>query len=327
MTYDFKGDTLKCPNCGNTDNPDIEYDNKENFDLCPICGGQLNLGKYGSAVKCGYCDSYVVSDTRLGGDNTPYRIIPTTITKKEMFELLTKKFGKYLCIIPEIFSQSRLKEVIIEYVPYWVYRFGVRAVYNGVVKESVTTGNTTVTDTYNVSETWDLDMGNVPVDASDRMPDEILDALEPFDFKKGLDFKPEYLSGSNSELFNHDSDFYKEEASYKVCDCVYEFIDDRIHEKFPHAVNITDKKLRDETIINMRTLDRDYYLLPVYRYSYTFEDGKVLDYYVNGQTKEIYGTAPISKKRLWGAIAAIVTAFAGGAALITTFLMLIGGAV
>ena len=66
---------------------------------------------------------------------------------------------------------NRLKEVIIEYVPYWVYNFNIKAAYAGVIKESVTTGNTTVTDTYSVTEAWDLGMEESPVDASEKMPD------------------------------------------------------------------------------------------------------------------------------------------------------------
>ncbi|MBR5376635.1 MAG: hypothetical protein IK139_05090 [Lachnospiraceae bacterium] len=327
MVYDFNKDHLVCPNCDSAGEPDIEYDDKDSFDTCPICGGQLNLGQYGSARRCNYCDSYVVSDTRLGGDNKPDAIIPTTITKKRVFELLTEKFRKYLCIIPEVFSESRLKEVMIEYVPYWVYRFSIKAAYAGTIQESVTTGNTTVKDTYSVMEAWSFDMKNVPVDASEKMPDEIMDELEPFDFKGELEFKPEYLSGSESEIANHESDHYKEEACYKVAGRVYDFILDNLNMTYPHATNLSCNTVAGDTNLDIKTAGSEYYLLPVYRYSYTLKNGTVLDYYVNGQTEEIFGSAPISEKRLWTAIAATVTAFAGIAAVVTTILMLIGGAV
>ncbi len=327
MVYDFEKDTLKCPNCDSEGNPQVEYDNKDDIDICPICGGQLNLGKYGSARKCSYCDSYIVSDTRLGGDNRPDAIIPTTITKKQVFKLLTEKFSKYLCIIPEIFSESRLKEVIIEYVPYWIYNFDIKASFSGSVKTSVTTGNTTVIDTYSVREDWDLEMGNVPVDASEKMPDSIMDELEPFNFNGALDFKPEYLSGSESEIFNHPSSHYKEEAAFKAAAFAYDHMYARLMERYPDANNLSRSFISRSTSLNMVTGKTAYYLLPVYRYSYTFKSGKILDYYVNGQTEEIFGSAPISTKRLWIAIAATVTAFAGLASVITTILMLIGGAI
>ena len=327
MIYDFTKKGLICPNCESMDDPDIEYDNKNDLNICPICGGNLNLGKYGTSVKCGYCDSYVVSDIRLAGDNAPLKIVPTTITKKEMFDLLIGKFSGYMCLIPEVFSPSRLKEVIIEYVPFWVYRFDTKMEFSGQIKESVTTGNTTVRDTYSVSEIWDLTMRHVPVDASDRMPDRIMDELEPFVLGNALDFKPEYLSGSESELFNHESEFYKEQASYKVSDMAYEFMADKLRQRYKHADNISPRMIRDNTDINMTTLSGDFYMLPVYKYSYTFKDGRKLDYYVNGQTKEIFGKAPISTGRLWAAVVATLTAFMGAAALVATILMLIGGAV
>ena len=248
------------------------------------------------------------------------------MTKAEMFTLLTEKFDKYMCLIPEIFSPSRLKEVIIEYVPYWVYEFGVRTEFNGNVRESVTTGNTTVIDTYSVHEVWDLRFGNVPVDASEQMPDEVMDELEPFDLRKALDFQPEYLSGSNSEVFNFESAHYKEEAAYKVCDHIYDFVEDELRKSFKHAININAKMIKDCTALNITTLKSEYYLLPVYKYSYVFKSGRTLDYYVNGQTREVYGVAPLSFKKLWIAIAATMTAVGGVIAVIASILILIGGA-
>ncbi len=327
MVYDFDKDVLVCPNCDSVGDPQTEYDNKDDPDICPICGGQLNLGQYGSARRCNYCDSYIVSDQRLGGNNRPDAIIPTTITKKRVFELLTEKFKNYICLIPEVFSESRLKEVIIEYVPYWVYAFNIKAAYSGIIKESVTSGNTTVTDTYSVVESWNFNMHDVPVDASEKMPDIIMDELEPFKFTEKLDFKPEYLSGSESEIANHESDHYKEEACYKVAGSVYDFIYDELSHTYPHAVNLSSGTVSKDTSLDITTAGAGYYLLPVYKYSYTLRNGTIYDYYVNGQTEEISGTAPISESRLWTAIAATVTAFAGVAALITTVLMLIGGAV
>ena len=326
MVYDFTKKDLVCPNCESVGNPQIEHDNRDDENLCPICGGSLNLGKYGTSVKCGYCDSYVVSDSRLSGDKAPMKLVPTTITKKEMFELLTGKFSGYLCIIPEVFSVSRLKEVIIEYVPYWVYRFDVKMNFFGDVKESLTTGSTTVRDTYNVSESWELSMRNVPVDASDRMPDRIMDDLEPFILGNALDFKPEYLSGSESELFNHESDYYKEQASYKVSDMAYQMMTEKLQMRYKNADNLSRGMIRDHTDLGITTVASEFYMLPVYKYTYTFKDGKQLDYYVNGQTKEICGRAPISKSRLITAAAATLTAFMGAAAIITTIIMLIGGA-
>ncbi len=327
MIYDFTKNDLVCPNCETKGNPHTEYDNKDDLNQCPICGGSLNLGKYGTSVKCGYCDSYVVSDIRLSGDNAPVKLVPTTITKQEMFDLLTEKFSQYMCLIPEVFSPSRLKEVIIEYVPYWVYRFNIKTYFSGKIHETRVSGNNTIKDTYSVTESWDIDMSNVPVDASDRMPDKIMEEIEPFELNRALDFKPEYLSGSESELFNHENDFYREQAAYKVCDAAYEFIADRLRKSYLHADNINAGMIRNNTDLSITTKDNEFYMLPVYKYSYTFKDGRKLDYYVNGQTKEISGKAPVSKARIAAAAVAALTAFMGAAAIVSTILMVLGGAV
>ncbi|MCR5488152.1 MAG: hypothetical protein K6F35_11640 [Lachnospiraceae bacterium] len=326
MIYDFKEKTLTCPSCSQSNPPEPVSDNLDDVEICPVCGGSLSLGRYGTAVKCGYCDSFNVIASRLSGEAEPSAIVPTFMSRKHMFELLREKFSRYLCIIPEAFSESRLKEVIIEYVPYWVYHFGIRASFNGEIRTSKTTGNTTVTDTYAVRIVTDLGLSNVPVDASDLMPDEIMDDLEPFDLKTALPFKIEQLSGSNSERFNHDAEFYKEEAACKASSQAYDYIYEDLMKRYPHATNLSERTIRDHTDLNITTLDIRYFLLPVYKYSYTFHSGRVLDYYVNGQTEEVWGTAPISKPRLILAVAATILLFSGVASIVTTILMAIGGA-
>ena len=326
MTYDFQTGSLTCPSCGQSSPPQPVPDHSGDAEICPICGGSLALGRYGTAVRCGYCDSFNVITSRLDGEAKPAAIVPTLMSRKHMFELLHQKFDRYLCIIPEAFSESRLKEVIIEYVPYWVYHFGIRASWDGKINTSRTTGNTTVTDTYEVKIVTDLGMSNIPVDASDLMPDEIMDALEPFDLKRAIPFQTEQLSGSNSERFNHDRDFYKEEAACKACDQAYDYIYDDLKKRYPHAVNLSDRYIREHTDLNITTLDIRYYLLPVCKYTYTFHSGKSLDYYVNGQTEEVWGIAPISKPRLVTAVAATIVLFSGIASIVTTILMAIGGA-
>ncbi len=326
MIFNFQKRTLECPNCNSTGAPDPRPETPGNPELCPICGGSLELGKYHTAVRCEYCDSYNILLSRLSGQGQPSAIIPTQMDKKRMFQLLRDKFAKYLCIVPEIFSESRLKEVIIEYVPYWVYNFGIRASYHGKIRTAKVLGNQTITDVYEIDLVTDLDMSNVPVDASDEMPDEVMDALEPFDFSKSMDFRPEYLSGSNSELFNRDSPAYKAEAAFKASDQTYAYLCEHLRGRYPDATNLSPGTVKSDTELNITTLRSSYYLLPVYKYSYTFHSGKTLDYYVNGQTEEVWGIAPISNGRLAAAIAATITAFAGAAAIITTLIMGIGGA-
>lgn len=326
MVYNFEKKTLECPSCGSINTPELHADNKDNPDVCPICGGALELGKYGSAKKCGYCDSYVVSDARTSGQYQPQYIIPSTMTKKTMFQLLDSKFAKYMCIIPEIFSENRLKEVIIEYVPYWVYTFGLRATYTDEIKTSKEVGDRTRIDSYHIEKVIDVKMGDVPVDASDRMPDGVMDELEPFDFTAQTEFRQEYLSGSNSEIYNHESDAYREEAALKASAKTYEYVMDKVREEYEDSTDVNLGSVSSHTALDVTTLQNDYYLLPVYRYSYKFKSGRTLDYYVNGQTKEICGDVPISRRRLATACAAVLTAFAGAAALVVTFMMIIGGA-
>ena len=251
MIYNFEKNTLECPNCGSTGQPEPHADSKDNFTICPICGGELPLGQFGSACKCGYCDSYVVSDVRTSGEYVPAAIVPSLISKRTVFSLLEEKFSGYLCLIPEVFSEKRLKEVIIEYVPYWIYDFGMRASYSGELRRSTELGSRTRIDKYHIEKVMDIEMGSVPVDASDKMPDDIMDELEPFDLSTAIPFRQEFLSGSESEIFNRESEYYKEEASLKASDKAYDFIYNDISKQYRDLDGLSRDSIPDCTSLNI----------------------------------------------------------------------------
>lgn len=78
----------------------------------------------------------------------------------------------------------------------------------GTKVRSWTTGNTQYTETsyYDIVRDMDIDFVKIPVDASVGMPDDVMDLMEPFDYKELQEFKPEYLSGFHSERYNMTSD-------------------------------------------------------------------------------------------------------------------------
>ena len=83
---------------------------------------------------------------------------------------------------------------------------------------SWTTGNTQYTETsyYDIVRDMDIDFVKIPVDASVEMPDDVMDLMEPFDYKELQEFKPEYLSGFHSERYNMTSDLVESRAKAKM---------------------------------------------------------------------------------------------------------------
>ncbi len=324
MVYNFTKMVLECPNCGTEGNPDIRRDyGKSN---CPNCGAELTRGSLDIAWKCGYCGTYYVDTDEAEGEKAPAHMIPTTLTKKEAFALLQEEYKNYLCLIPEIFSDKRLDEVMTEYVPYWVYNFDLVASYDGTAKETSRVANDTVIKTVRIQSSQRLTFGNIPADASDRMPDEIMDAVEPFAFDKALNFDPQYLAGSRAQIYAHPSDYYAKRAYEKMETYAREYFAEQVVREFSRTP-LSAPDVAADAHLETTGMSSEFWLLPVYVYKYTTIGGRELTYYINGQTKEIYGTVPISRWRLLAGCLSASAFFMGLAAIVTLIVLFMGGAV
>ncbi len=324
MVYNFSKMVLECPNCASEGNPHIrkDYGNTN----CPNCGAELTKGPNDIAWKCEYCGTYYVDTDEAKGEKAPAHMIPTTLTKKEAFALLQEKYSNYLCLIPEVFSDKRLDEIMTEYVPYWVYRFDLAASYEGTAKESTRVANDTYIKTVRIQASQRFTFGNIPADASERMPDDIMDEVEPFEFDKALDFQSEYLAGSRAQIYAHPSDYYKQRAYEKMEGYALDYFAEQVKDTFPRTPLSSDRVAAD-TRLEVLGSSSEFWLLPVYVYKYTTIGGRELTYYVNGQTKEIYGTVPISKGRLLAGCVSAGAFFMGVAAIVTMLVLFMGGAV
>ncbi len=323
MVYNFNKKTLECLNCGNMGAPELLPAAADGN--CRNCGAPLEPGPYDIAGKCPFCGTYHVYEEKAVGEHAPVRIIPTTLTRIEAFRLLQKEFNGYICLVPEIFSEKRLNEVQTEYVPYWVFDYTVRMGYTGQLRESIHRGDDTIVKTRQVNFSFEAVMNNVPKDASDRMPDDIMDEVEPFHFSTALDFRPEYLSGARAEYYNHPSAEYEKDAYAKMREKAVTLFCDKLLAAYPHS-DLREADIRDGVRLEVIEKHCEFDLLPVYVYEYTMESGKKFTYYINGQTKEIYGSVPVSRLRMALGCAAAAAAFLGAAGIVNLILIILGGA-
>lgn len=86
-----------------------------------------------------------------------------------------------------------------------------------------------------------------------------------------------------------------------------------------------DEPLKHDYQRNITATARGTYLLPVYQYSYRMRNGRVLAYYLNAQTQEVFGQVPIDRGRV--ALASVSLAFMAASivALVLAVLLMIGG--
>lgn len=262
--------------------------------VCPNCGGEIPMTAATSATRCPYCDNYLIVDDQISGTYTPHMLIPFKMGKEGCKQLIRSKFEKCVFAPTDFLSEVRLNGIHGDYVPFWFYDYNTNCTFHGegTKVRSWTTGNTQYTETsyYDIVRDMDIDFDKIPVDASVGMPDDVMDLMEPFDYKEMQEFKPEYLSGFYSERYNMTSDLVESRAKAKMQEDAKKMLNDSYSgyssvRKMVENVSVTDSSV-------------NYGLLPVWKYDYTYK-GKEYPFYVNGQTGKLVGIAPISKAKVW----------------------------
>ena len=176
---------------------------------CPSCGGTVLADTHTAATFCAFCHSPTILAGRLKGEYRPARLIPFKLVRDEalasMQKLLKRKF-----LLPSAFRSAMEKgEITGLYVPFWLFSADVDVSYSANGKRITMWSDSryryTKTDTYRVHRELELPLRRVPVDASKRMDDRLMDALEPFDYAGLLPFSMEYLSGCFAEGYDVDS--------------------------------------------------------------------------------------------------------------------------
>lgn len=262
--------------------------------VCPNCGGEIPMTASTSATQCPYCDNYVIVDDQISGAYTPHMLIPFRMGKEACKKLIRDKFEKCVFAPTDFLSEVRMNGICGDYVPFWFYDYNTNCTFHGegTKVRSWTTGNTQYTETsyYDIVRDMDIDFMKIPVDASVGMPDDVMDLMEPFDYKELQEFKPEYLSGFHSERYNMTADLVESRARAKMQEDAQKMLHDSYSgyasvRKMGENINVTDRAV-------------NYGLLPVWKYDYTYK-GKEYPFYVNGQTGKLVGIAPISKAKVW----------------------------
>lgn len=283
-----------CPFCDSENSEERKDYTESALEVCPNCGGEVKVEQHTSATQCPYCDNYLIFNARVEGEFTPKMIIPFQMGKEACKNLIREKFKKKIFAPTGFLSEVKLNTVEGIYVPFWFFDYDVNCNYvgEGTKTRSWRAGDREYTETsyFDIRRNMDAGFERIPIDASVAMPDAIMDWLEPYDYSKMCDFKPEYMSGFNGEKYNMVADLVESRAKIKVS----EDLDGMLKATY-HGYNSVRTKIKD---VNYKTSQSNYGLLPVWKYIYNYKDVPYA-FYVNGQTGKIVGKAPISMPKIW----------------------------
>ncbi|WAA08865.1 TFIIB-type zinc ribbon-containing protein [Fervidibacillus albus] len=324
MAFDSESGTLSCPSCGRQDSIDqfseqfitttfSEEETKEYH--CENCGAVLITDSETVATRCSFCGAGVVISERVSGTLAPTFVIPFSVSRKEA-EAAFKKWCKRGLITPgDFMTADRIKNITGMYVPFWMYDLNSRVNVSGVGTKirKYTRGEYIYTETkyYRVFRDINLDYVKVPVDASKKMDDELMDKLEPYPYEQLKDFKTPYLAGFIAEKYNYDDEELLPRAETKIESFIESYIRSTVSEY--------DSFMPEERYVDSNKMNSYYVLLPVWMVTYNYKQKDYI-FAMNGQTGKVVGKPPISL----GKMASWFFGVAGGTVLIfrlVTFFM------
>ena len=267
-----------------------------NVYLCETCGGEVMCDANTTSTLCPYCGNPVLLKGRLTGGLKPNYIIPFKLEKDAARENLDKYFKGKILLPNDFKALNKVKEITSLYVPYWLFDAEV----SGMANFKTTKVRTWSDSNYRYKETryfqvlrnGDIAFEKLPVDASRKMDDKMMESIEPFDFKTAKDYDNAYIVGYAADKY----DVSKEET--------FERANVRIKEGTVDALRSTvrgyDTVSLTNSSINYRSNSTYYAYYPVWTLNSEYKEKKY-QFAMNGQTGKLTGNLPISKIKafLW----------------------------
>ncbi|MGN1415595.1 MAG: hypothetical protein ACI4XF_02040, partial [Oscillospiraceae bacterium] len=283
--------------------------------VCRSCGGEIVSDENTAATACPYCGSPVVMTGQFSGALKPDFVIPFKLDKEAAKKALNDHCkGKKL--LPKIFKdENHIDEIKGVYVPFWLFDADAGA----EIRYKATKLRTWSDARYNYTETsyflvmreGSLGFEHVPVDGSSKIPAELMESIEPFDFSGAVDFKTAYLAGYLADKYDVDAEHSIERAN--------ERIKRSTEQAFASTVVGYESSIPESTSIQLTNGKAKYALYPVWILNTTW-NGEKYTFAMNGQTGKLVGDLPLDKSafRRWFAG---LTALAGAAAFGISYLL------
>ena len=296
---------MLCRNCGNIYKPatlekmgslgcSIEHDytgdneisgddRKRHEIVCDSCGAALIADENMMSTMCPFCGSPALITRRMTREFKPDYIVPFKVDKKTA-ENNIKKWLQTRKMTPNGFkTRSRLTKMTPLYVPFWLVDCAVNSDLYG-------TG---------IIQTWDTParhplmakakyyVKNVPFDASLKIANKLMEAIEPFDYSEMVKFDNKYLMGFYADKYDQ-SPFDMMERYAKRMDRISADLNPSIAAKYDSFEPGPQKNFTWMSEFSIK-----YCLLPVWFMTVEFED-RTYQFAVNGQTGEASGQVPTS---------------------------------
>lgn len=261
---------------------------------CQSCGGSIVADETLGASHCPYCDNPIVMQGQFSGDLRPDLIIPFKLDK----EAAKRAFAKHLkgkIMLPKAFkTDHHIDEIRGLYVPFWLFSADADADAHFDATRIRTWSDKrydyTETSYFDVFRSGRVAFDNIPVDGSEKMPDDLMESIEPFDLAAAVPFKGAYMAGYMADRYDVD-----EAASIPRAERRIRASAEAALAASVHGFNSVSARDSDVRLHNGVTR---YAMYPVWILNTTWKNKKYT-FAMNGQTGKFAGDLPVSRGAYW----------------------------
>lgn len=127
---------------------------------------------------------------------------------------------------------------------------------------------------------------HVPVDGSSKMPDDLMESVEPYDYSDALDFQTAYLAGYFADKYDVTAEESIDRANQRVRRST--------EDAFASTVQGYATVNAESSSVQFRGGKAKYALYPVWLLNTTW-NGEKYTFAMNGQTGKFVGNLPLDK--------------------------------
>jgi hypothetical protein len=282
---------------------------------CEGCGAQINVAAGLRTAKCPYCASPAVVARPADPSRPEPSFVVGFVVTEEAARATARKWLRRAWLAPSAFRRADLADVRGTYLPAYLYTAEAHARYqasigeNYTVVETYTTtdskGNTvtrtrtrTKTEWRELSGEWSAFVDDAIVTSSRGLPNDELQAIEPFDLRALMRFTPAVLAGWIAEDPSLSPAACMQQARAEAADSIAARL-------AAHMPGDSHRELRFTH--TLKNEDLELLMLPVWVLAVRYAaDRPPVRLVLNGQTGSIHGRAPKSWAKIGGIVLAVL---------------------
>ena len=280
---------------------------------CPGCGAEIIINtKESKQARCHWCHGILNLTNKIANGSIPDAILPFSVSKEEAVKLIKKYLNR-----KRIFTSHKFKKEFNEenlegvYFPYIIIDINAHCEFIGKGEQFTYDGKYTGrryedvqnANLFQLTRKFDLQVDDLTFESLQYNTDErteitnnIINAIQPFDTENCIKFAPHYLLGYHSENRNIDLVNIRDDIDKVLTKIARHTIGKSI---IPYSYR---GFVWDKEIINQKGSQTIAAYLPIWLYTYheKNKDKEIIHYIaINGRTKEIKGSVPIDKIKLF----------------------------